>query len=97
MPTNNTQTRAWLDYKKAFDSVPHSWMTKCMQVYKLDPQVFTLIMKAMTFWNTMLILPYLEGKIEIPGVKMQHGILQGGSLSRLLFCLVLEPLSKLIN
>ena len=24
---------AWIDYKKAFNSVPHSYMIKCMQIY----------------------------------------------------------------
>ena len=23
---------AWIDYKKAFDSVPHSWIIKCLQM-----------------------------------------------------------------
>ena len=25
---------AWIDYKKAFDSIPHSWILKCLQMYK---------------------------------------------------------------
>jgi len=24
---------AWVDYKKAFDSVPHSWILKCLEIY----------------------------------------------------------------
>ena len=88
---------AWIDYKKAFDSVPHSWIIKCMQVYKIDPQIVTLIEKAMMLYNTTLILPDLEGKIDILGVKIWRGILQGDSLSPLLFCLALDPLSNLIN
>ena len=68
-----------------------------MQVNKFDPQMVTLIERAMMLWNTTLILPYLEGKIEIPGVKIRHGILQGDSLSPFLFCLSVDPLSNLIN
>ena len=83
--------------QKAFDSVPHSWIIQCMQVCKNYPQIVTLIEKAMTLWNTTLILRYLEGKIELPGVKIRRGILQGDSLFSLLFCLALDPLSNLIN
>ena len=68
-----------------------------MQVYNIDPQIVTLIDKAMILWNTTLIRPYVEGKIEIPGVKIRQGILQGDSLPPLLFCLALGILSNLIN
>ena len=68
-----------------------------MQVYKIDPQIVTLMEKAMTLWNTTLIQPNLEGKIEIPGVKIRHGIFQGDSLSLLLFCFAVDPLNNLIN
>ena len=27
---------AWIDYKKAFDGVPHSWILKCLQMYKMS-------------------------------------------------------------
>ena len=37
---------------------------------KIDPQIVTLIEKAMPLWDTTLILSYLEGKIEIPAVKI---------------------------
>ena len=29
-------TTAWMDYKKAFDSVPHSWMLKCIEMFKMS-------------------------------------------------------------
>ena len=28
---------AWIDYRKAFDSVPHSWILTCLQMYKIHP------------------------------------------------------------
>ena len=88
---------AWINDKKAFDSVPHSWMIKCMQVYKIHPQIVKLIEKAMELWNTTLILQHSEGNIEIPDIKTWHGIFQGDSLYPLLFCLALDPLSNFIN
>ena len=34
---------AWMDYNKAFDSVPHSWILKCLQMYKINPVLITFI------------------------------------------------------
>ena len=28
---------AWIDYRNAFDSVPHSCIFKCLQMYKIHP------------------------------------------------------------
>ncbi|CAK1603711.1 unnamed protein product [Parnassius mnemosyne] len=27
---------AWIDYKKAFDSVPHTWLRRVLELYKVD-------------------------------------------------------------
>ena len=56
-----------------------------------------LFEKAMELRNTTLVLQHLEGKIEMPKVNIRRGIFQGDGLSPLLFCLALDPLSKLFN
>ena len=28
---------AWVDYQKAYDSVPHSWVLQCLQLHKISP------------------------------------------------------------
>ena len=33
---------AWIDYKKAFDSVPHSWILKCLQMYRDPPSTYNI-------------------------------------------------------
>ena len=38
---------AWIDCKKAFDSVPHSWTLKCLQMYKIHPVLITFIEESM--------------------------------------------------
>ena len=68
-----------------------------MQIYKINPQIIKLIKKAVELRNTTLILQHSEGNIEIPDVKIRHGIFPGDSLSPLLFYLTLDPLSNLIN
>ena len=51
----------------------------------------------MTKWNTDITLRHTKGEINIPNVKIRRGIYQGDSLSPLLFCLTLDPLSKLLK
>ena len=72
-------------------------MIKCKQIYKINRKIIKLREKAMELWNTALILQYSEGKIKIPGVKMDCGIFQGDSLSPLRLYLALDPPSKLIR
>ena len=30
---------AWIDYRKAFDSVSHTWILKVLQLYKISPTI----------------------------------------------------------
>ena len=32
-------TTSWIDYRKAFDSVPHSWIVKALDLYKVPPEI----------------------------------------------------------
>ena len=68
-----------------------------MQLYKINPLIIKLTEKVMDLWTTRLILQHSEGKIEITGVKIRHGIFQGNSLLPLRFYLALDPLSNLID
>ena len=29
----------WIDYKKAYDFVPHSWITECMELFGIADKV----------------------------------------------------------
>ena len=44
---NNDVSTAWIDYKKAFDSVPHSWILRCLQMYKIHPVLIEFIEQSM--------------------------------------------------
>ena len=81
---------AWIDFKKAFDSVLHDWI---LQLYGVNEQVQQLLFHSMHLWNTILIV---EGNIY-GEVSIQCGIFQGDSLSPLLFIMALMPLSIILN
>ena len=88
---------AWIDYTKVFDSVPHSWILKTMQMYKVSPTLINFLSHSMGTWKTTMILNYSTGKIVTNPISIKNGIFQGDSLSPLLFCLALAPLSNLLN
>ena len=88
---------AWIDYKKAYDSVPHSWIVRCLDLYKVSPPIKEFLKKQMTQWSMNITLRHSKGEIELPDVRVRRGIYQGDSLSPLIFCMCIDPLSKLIK
>ncbi|XP_052748657.1 uncharacterized protein LOC128200179 [Galleria mellonella] len=87
----------YIDYKKAYDSVPHSWLRKVLEIYKIHPKIITLLKTAMKNWTTQLKIPTSSTTIETQPIKIQRGIFQGDALSPLWFCLALNPLSNILN
>ena len=77
---------ASIDYKKAYDSVPHSWILECLRVYKIDPRLVTSIRQSMSHWRTTLS----DNSKSIPDVTIKCGIYQGDALSPLLFYMALK-------
>ena len=88
---------AWIDYRKAFDSVLHSWIIKAMQIYKVSPDLIKYIKHSMSTWQRTMILNFSSGSITTNPIRIKNGIFQGDSLSPLLFCLSLAPLSNQLN
>ena len=88
---------AWIDYKKASDSVPHSWILKALELYKVSPILVNFLKHNMKLWKTDLFLSHSKGTLLIKDMNIKCGIFQGDSLSPLLFCIALIPLSSLLN
>ena len=80
---------AWIDFRKAFDMVPHTWITKCMTMFGVADNMTNLLENSMEQWNTELI----SGGESLGHVEIKRGIFQGDSLSPLLFILALMPLT----
>ena len=83
---------AYIDYRKAYDMVPHSWILEMMEVTGIAKNVGSLIRRSMSNWCTVL---NRDGK-NLGNVKIARGIFQGDSLSPLLFVLVMIPLTILL-
>ena len=64
---------AWIDYHKAFDSVPHSRILKALDIYKVSP-VIIFLKNSMKLWNTNLFLNHTKGSMKSDKINISCGI-----------------------
>ena len=88
---------AWIDYKKAFDSVPHEWILRSLEIFKVSFRIVDSLKHNMTNWKTQIALTYEKGTLMSDNINIKSEIFQGDSLSPLLFCISLVPLSLQLN
>jgi len=88
---------ACIDYQKGFDSMPHSWITKSLELIGINNKVISFTKKVVNYWNARVYLHAENKLIETEDIKIQCGIFQGDSLSPLLFCICLIPLTEQLN
>ena len=84
---------AWIDYKKAFDMIPHSWILKCMRLFGCTDNVVKFIADSMKGWMCTLVC----NEKVLGNVLIKRGIFQGDSLSPLVFVLCMIPLSLVLR
>ena len=95
---NESKTRrknlavAWIDYKKAYDMVPHNWIVNILKMYKILNEVINFIDKTMKTWR----VKFTAGG-RLAEVKIQRGIFQGDALSPLLFIIAMMPLNHILR
>ena len=83
---------AWIDYKKVYDMVPHSWILKCLEMVRGAKNMITVISNSMANWKMVLT----SGGTDLGQVDIRRGIFQGDSLSPLLFVLIMLPLTLVL-
>ena len=83
---------AWIDYRKAYEFIPHSWIKECMELMGIAENVRELLVKSMMQWKLSLT----SNGNELGDVKGNTGIFQGDSLSPLLFVLCMIPISLVL-
>ena len=78
-----TLAMAWIDYKKAYNKVPHRWIINSLKMYKISEEVINFIDKTMKTWRVELTAE----------ATIQRGIFQGDALSPSLFIITMMPLN----
>ena len=57
---------AWIDYKKAYDMVPHSWIIECVDLLGVAENIKSLLVKSVEKWKVMLCSGNSESsKVEL--------------------------------
>jgi hypothetical protein len=83
----------FIDYKKAYDSVPHSWILSCMTMCGISSSIINLFEASFKQCFVDLTL----GNDLIGNIKIRRGLFQGDSVSPIHFIISLIPLSILLN
>ncbi len=84
---------AWVDYKKAYDMVPHSWIIECLKMAQVPQNVTSFLERSMRNWKTELT----SCGASLGTVDIKRGIFQGDSLSPLIFVICMIPMSKVLR
>ena len=66
-------------------------------MFKVSPVLIHFLRTSMLLWEKNLTLSHVNGILISNGMRIRCGIFQGDSLSPLLFCMALIPLSQLLN
>ena len=78
----------WIDFAKAFDSISHDYLKWLLRAAGVSTEVLVLVSRLMSRWKT--VIGKGTGAREI---RVRSGVFQGDSLSPLLFCLCVSPIS----
>ena len=84
---------AWIDFRKAYDMVPHSWMLKSLDLIGTPRNVIDLLKNSMKNWKKNLF----SGESPLEAVNINRGIFHGVSPSPLLFFITLIPLTRVLR
>ena len=84
---------AWIDYKKACDMVPHSWIINSLKMYKISDEVINFIDKTIKTWRVELT----AGGRRLAEAKIQRRVFEGDALSPLLFIIAMMPLNHILR
>ena len=84
---------AWIDYKKAYDFVPYSWINECIELNGIADNERNILEKNIKQWKLLLT----SSSEDLGGVDVKRGIFQGDSILPLLFVLSMVPLSLILR
>ena len=88
---------AWIDYKKAYDSIPHDWLIETLKIHQFDEKIVNFFKTTINNWKTSLHLTTNEGDVKTGIFNIMAGIFQGDCPSGIQFVLCLLPLTWMLK
>ena len=84
---------AWIDVRKAYDSVDHDWLCAMTDVHRLPVWLGEVIRKLCASWNTKVVATTRQGRETSRKIRFMKGLPQGDALCPRLFTLCLNPVA----
>jgi hypothetical protein len=94
---NRNFSIARVDYQKAFDSIPHSWVEKSIALVGVNSKIVRFCKLSMEKWNTRIFLKTKQEVMQSQPIQIRSGIFQGDSLSSLHFRIAFIPITNELN
>ena len=84
----------YYDVRKAFDSINHNLLIETLEYYQVPFKIVKSVEHMMTNWQ---LIPHYNKESTIEPIKLRRGVMQGDSLSPLLFILYINVISQSLN
>ena len=91
--TKSSLYMAFIDYQKAYDSIPHSWILKAMEMCKINPQIIRLFESSFQ----QCVVNIVQSGSALGKIHIKRGLFQGDAVSPIHFIVGLIPLSLLLT
>ena len=86
----------WIDVRKAFDSISHSWLIKFLQIHRFPRKLVLFFINTMSNWCVKILFS-VEGVTLSRLIQLLNGILQGDSYCPGLYVLSMNVVSWVIR
>ncbi|PFX31252.1 Retrovirus-related Pol polyprotein from type-1 retrotransposable element R2 [Stylophora pistillata] len=84
---------AWVDVRKAYDSVDHKWLKEMFALHRFPTWIGNLIARLCGRWNTKITAVTKQGVETSERIAFRKGLPQGDALCPRLFTLCLNPIA----
>ena len=84
---------AWIDFRKAYDMIPHSWILKTLELVETARNILELLRRGMQSWRRVLF----SGENKLGKVNIKRDIFQEDSLSPLLLVVALISVTIILR
>lgn len=83
----------WIDVRKAFDSLSHSWMKHMLELHRVPRKITNAISNLIDNWSVVITIPTRNGTAYSTPIKFRNGELQGDCLGPNLYILATNPIA----
>ena len=87
----------WIDVRKAFDSVSHSWLIKMLEIHRFPRKLVTIFISIMKSWSVYIQIPVKDGYKQSRVIQLINGILQGDTYCPQLYGLSVNVIAWVIR